>query len=292
MAKIFSILTLLVAIGAAYLGLESNKLVQDLQTKGAAQFATLNQTKDKLTKTDAELKTTKETLATTQKDLDDSKTALVAAKESQTKAEGDLKTAQAETTKAKGDLAAIQEGIEKAFPGEGLKGIDTLTTKLSDLTNKSKELEATVAKLNNDLTAKASEVEALSGEKKSLEDKANQDRQVIRRYKDGIMVKSTRGRVLAVNSGWGFAVISIGDKQGAAANKVLIVTRGGQAIGKVKITNVEATQSVADILPGSFARNTYVQPGDEVIFTGEDKVNAEEGASSNSGSPALPTQPN
>lgn len=289
MAKIFSILTLLVAIGAAYLGLESNKLVQDLQTKGAAQFATLNQTKDKLAKTDAELKTTKETLATTQKDLDDTKTSLVAAKEAQTKAEGDLKTAQAETTKVKSDLAAIQAEIEKAIPGGSLGSIAELTAKMSDLTNKSKELEATVAKLNNDLTAKASEVEALSGEKKSLEEKATQDRQVIRRYSEGIMNKGVRGRVLAVNTGWGFAVISIGDKQGAAANKVLIVTRGGQAIGKVKITNVEATQSVADILPGSFARNTYVQPGDEVIFTGEDKVNVEAG---NSNSPALPTQPN
>ena len=89
------------------------------------------------------------------------------------------------------------------------------------------------------------------------------------------MEKGTRGRVMAVNSGWGFAVLSIGDKQGAAANKVMIVGRNGQAIGKVKITSVEANQSIADIIPGSFVRGSFLQPGDEVIFTGEDKVKTE-----------------
>ena len=90
------------------------------------------------------------------------------------------------------------------------------------------------------------------------------------------MVQGTRGTVTAVNSGWGFCVLSIGDKQGAATNRVLIVTRDGQSIGKVKITNVEASQSVADIVPGSFRKGVYVEPGDRVIYTGEDKVRVEE----------------
>ena len=89
------------------------------------------------------------------------------------------------------------------------------------------------------------------------------------------MIKGTRGQVLAVNAGWGFCVVSLGDKRGAAANKILIVTRGGQAIGKVRIINVEASQSVADIIPSSFARGMYVQPGDEVIYTGDDRVREE-----------------
>jgi hypothetical protein len=55
----------------------------------------------------------------------------------------------------------------------------------------------------------------------------------------------------------------------------MIVVRNGQAIGKVKIINVEASQSVADIIPSSFVRGAYVQPGDEVIYTGEDKVREE-----------------
>lgn len=79
-----------------------------------------------------------------------------------------------------------------------------------------------------------------------------------------------KGRVLAVNPNWDFCVVSLGDKQGGTINQVLIVARDGQAIGKVKITQVEAAQSIADIVPGTFAKNTFVQPGDDVVFTGED----------------------
>jgi hypothetical protein len=57
MAKIFSILTLLIAAGAAYLGMESNKLVQTLQTKGQENYDGWQKTKKKLSDTEAELKT-------------------------------------------------------------------------------------------------------------------------------------------------------------------------------------------------------------------------------------------
>jgi hypothetical protein len=105
------------------------------------------------------------------------------------------------------------------------------------------------------------------------------------------MIKGTRGQVLAVNAGWGFCVLSIGDKQGAAANKTMIVARNGQAIGKVKIINVERSQSVADIIPSSFVRGAYVQPGDSVIFVGDDKVREEPPAEGTAPAPHAPGAP-
>jgi len=90
---------------------------------------------------------------------------------------------------------------------------------------------------------------------------------------------------MAVNSGWGFCVLNIGDNQGAAANRVLVVARNGRGIGRVRITSVEATQSVADILPSTFLRGMYVQPGDSVIYTGDDKA-AEEPAATPESHPA------
>jgi hypothetical protein len=291
MAKIFSILTLIIAAGAAYLGMESKNLVQALQDKGAAQYNQLNDTKGRLTKTEGELKTTKDTLATAQADLEKSRT--------------DLATATTLAQTKEKELKDIQDEISKAFPG-GLKDIGSLkqnitemTTKLStaeaELTtakNSVKELETTVNQLKMDKDSLTAKAEGLEQDKKKLEEDTGRQRTTIDRYQKGIMAKSTRGRVLAVNAGWGFCVISIGDKQGAAANKTLVVVRGGRAIGKVKITNVEATQSIADILPGTFARNTYVQPGDEVIYTGDEKVTAEEDApgGANSTNPALPTR--
>ena len=63
-------------------------------------------------------------------------------------------------------------------------------------------------------------------------------------------------------------VLSIGDRQGAVANAEMILQRGGSQIGKVRITSVEPSTSVADIIPGSLARGVRVQPGDQVIFPG------------------------
>jgi hypothetical protein len=84
-----------------------------------------------------------------------------------------------------------------------------------------------------------------------------------------------RGRVLAVNSRWDFTVISIGSKQGAAAKKTLVVSRNGQAIGKIRISSVEENQSIANIIPDSFIRGPRIQPGDDVVFIGDEKVEAE-----------------
>lgn len=287
MAKWFSLLAFIIAAAAAYLGLESQKLVENLQEKGKATRASLDSTKATLAKTQATLKETEDTLAKTKADLEDKTAKLAASEDALAKAKTELTAAQGELTKANADLADIKKSIDEAFPGEGLKAIGEIKTKIADLTNKNKELEATVSTQMATIQNKEGEIAALKGEKTNLETKAAQDQVVIKKYKENIMQKGARGRVLAVNAGWGFCVTSLGDKQGGAANKTLIVARNGQAIGRVKITNVEATQSIADILPGTFARGAYVQPGDDVIFTGEDKVNVEE-APAEVAAPALP----
>jgi hypothetical protein len=164
-----------------------------------------------------------------------------------------------------------------------------MQAKTTELENKNKELEIVKAELTT-------RVESLTTQRKELDQKVASQTTVIDRYQKNIMVKGTRGRVLAVNSGWGFCVLSIGDRQGAAANKIMVVVRGGQSIGRVKIVNVESSQSVADIIPSSFARGMYVQPGDDVIFTGDDKVREEavanaSGANAGGTSPVVPGLP-
>ena len=189
------------------------------------------------------------TLATTKTELDTTKTSL-AMKEM--------------------DLAKIQAELDK-IPG-GAKRIDELVAQIADMAAKVKDQETKIGTLEKEKIELTNAVASLEGTVKNKEEKIAQDTVKINRWEKSIMEKGTRGRVMAVNPGWGFAVLSIGDKQGAAANKILIVGRDGQAIGKVKITSVEASQSIADIIPGSFVKGAYLQPGDEVIFTGEDKV--------------------
>ena len=284
MAKIFSILTLLAAGLALYLGLESGKRIKEMQTAGEKTKASLTRTENDLAKTKDTLKTTEENLAKTTADLEGTRAKLATAEQEATKAKNDLAAAVAENEKTKTELTAINAKIKELFPDQPIEeGIKAITAKITELTDKVKMAEQKAADLEKERASLDATVKTLEATKKESDDKIASQGATIKRYKDNIMQKGIRGRVMAVNSGWGFAVISVGDRQGAAANKVMIVARGGQAIGKVRITNVEATQSVADILPGTFLRGMYVQPGDDVIYTGDDKVKDEEAA------PAGPT---
>ena len=277
MAKIFSILTLLAAGLALYLGLESGKRIKEMQDAGLKTRNKLVASETDLKQTRDTLKTTEENLAKTTTDLESARTELATAKQDLTKAKSDLTAAVGENEKTKTELTAINQKIKELFPDQPIEeGIKAITAKITELTDKVKVAEQKASDLEKERATLDATVKTLEATKKESDERIASQGSTIKRYTDGIMQKGVRGRVMAVNSGWGFAILSVGDRQGAAANKIMIVTRGGQAIGKVRITNVEATQSVADILPGTFLRGMYVQPGDGVIYTGDDKVKAEE----------------
>jgi len=82
------------------------------------------------------------------------------------------------------------------------------------------------------------------------------------------MAKGLEGQVIAVNQNWSFVVLGIGDRQGVVPNAEMIVVRGGQAIGKVRVSSVEPSTAIADVIPGSLGRGVRIQPGDRVIYQG------------------------
>ncbi len=270
-SKVFSGLTIVIAGVAAFLGLKGKELVDGLQvdlknTKGELATERTNhaKTKDTLKATQAELVTTKTDLESTRTKLRDTEMTLATTKSDLDKTKADLETKEK-------TLLGVMEKLKVL----GDVDIDSLKSKIDEMTAKVKDQETKIGTLEKEKIELTNAVASLEVNVKGKEEKIAQDTVKINRWEKAIMEKGTRGRVMAVNSGWGFAVLSIGDKQGAAANKVMIVGRNGQAIGKVKITSVEANQSIADIIPGSFVRGSYLQPGDEVIFTGDDKVKTE-----------------
>ena len=270
-AKVFSVLTLLIAAGAAFLGFKGHEMVGTLQTdlketktKLATEIREHNKTKDTLKKTQEELEATKAELESTKGKLRETEANLAATKTELDKTKADLAMKDTE-------LADIKKQLEP-FVGIDIKN---LKSTIDDMTAKVKDQEMKIGTLEKEKIELTNAVASLETSVKQKEEKIAQDTKVIKKYTDNIMQKGIRGRVMAVNPGWGFAVLSIGDKQGAAANKVMIVGRGGQAIGKVKITSVETNQSIADIIPGTFVKGTYIEPGDDIIFTGDDKVQPE-----------------
>lgn len=292
MAKIFSILTLIVAGVAIWLGFESQKLVDTLQKKGEAQYQDLLRTRIKLKQTEEKLAETERILAETKADLEQTREKLRTTEEELAKTKTELQTTKAELDKANGELAEIKKAIEEVLPGGDLtEGIRGLKSKITELVTKTKEQEAAIVQLEKDKAGLESKVASLTDIITGNEKKIANQGVVIKKHVENIMQKGIQGRVMAVNSGWGFCIVSIGDKAGAANNKVLVVARNGRAIGRLRITNIEATQSVADIIPGTFLKGMTVQPGDAVIYTGEDKVVLDDEVAKNAGVVVPPPLP-
>ena len=133
-------------------------------------------------------------------------------------------------------------------------------------------LTAEVQKAQADYAEMKVVAESTANRAKETEAKlaAAEQKQKIREQQLG--VAGLQGRILAVNSGWNFVVLSVGDKQGVAVNAPLLVVRGGQPIARLRISSVEPSTSIADVIPGTVSRGATVQPGDTVIFEGRKGV--------------------
>lgn len=119
------------------------------------------------------------------------------------------------------------------------------------------------------------QLDAAEQEKTVLADKvkAAQDRVAAieaekKRRESGVNAPGVHGTVLAVNQAYNFVVLNMGDRQGVVANSEMLVMRQGALIGKLRISSVEPTTSIGDIITNSLARGVQVQPGDTVIYAG------------------------
>jgi cell shape-determining protein MreC len=84
----------------------------------------------------------------------------------------------------------------------------------------------------------------------------------INRKTTGNMPPGISGKVTFVNRAWNFVVLNVGLSNGVVPNGELIVYRGRDFLGKVKVTSAEQNTSVADILPDAKAD---IQIGDDVL---------------------------
>lgn len=280
--KIFSILTIIIAGVAIYLGFEGEKRVLELQRVGLKTHGILEDTKRELKRTKGEYDKVEALLTKTEAELAETKAKLRDTEEKLAATEAKLATVTAERDAQKAALEEMQTKIAEALgipKGENLdpaQAIAAIKEQIATMTSKVKEQEAKIVDLEKIKAENETVIAGLTADKVRNEADIEKKKGIIAKHEKNIMQKGIKGRVMAVNPGWGFCVISTGDKQGAAHGRVMIVARDGKAIGKVKITNVEATQSIADIQASTFVRGMFVQPGDEVIYTGDDKVKFEE----------------
>ena len=153
-----------------------------------------------------------------------------------------------EITELDAKLKEAQTKIDSFTPGS----TTTTTGTSAEDQAKIQELETLVTKYQSDLNASHTQLEALIKEKN--------DRMALK------MRNGLEGRILAVNQAWNFVVLNLGDKNGVVGNAEMLIKRGNQLVGKVRVTSVEPSTSIADIVANSVPRGVNIQPGDNVIY--------------------------
>jgi len=114
------------------------------------------------------------------------------------------------------------------------------------------------------------DLEALGEEKGIITKNLERVTRELDRYRGGdkdvepILPGGLKGKVLVVDPKWDFVVLNIGQKHGVIENGVMMVSRNGRLVAKVRIVNVQQDRSIANVMPGWKLRE--VMEGDQVLY--------------------------
>lgn len=204
------------------------------------------------------------------------------------KAEEATAAANAKTEETAKELAAKTKEAQdlKSAADEAKLLVETKTKEVAELTDKLAkmgsapqpgvvaedpriaELTAQLQKAQADAAEAKQVADSLNNRIKDTESKLSAAEQKEKLRSAGMTRAGLQGRILAVNPGWNFVVLSVGDKQGVIVNAPLLVVRNNEPIARLRITSVEPSTSIADVIPGTVRKGVSVQPGDSVIFEG------------------------
>jgi len=201
--------------------------------------------------TSEDLKSTKTTLDKTKEDLTDAQAKNQELSLTAEKLDKDLTSTKSNLESTNSKLKVTQEQLQ-TYTDElkGKKPTD-LFTEITDLSEKVK-----VAESENKLLASAKE-------KMEVELKKLRESEELRRP-GGTKSISLSGKIVAVNPTWNFVILDLGKNDQVVEGLSMVIYRGEKMIGKVKVATVDATTSVADLMPGTPAQ--AIEVGDQVIY--------------------------
>ena len=265
MGKILLIASIVISVATIGIGYLNHEKLATASQEGAETATQLEKAKSDIAKSKTELADAQEKLTAANKAKDDFNAQATVAKATAEKValqvpelEKQLKEKDQKITESTADLAAKDTKIAELEAKQTGVVAPTTTTadtsKVAELEAANQELKTLLEKLQGQLTSSTADV-------KALQEKENN------RSKN-VMSAGLKGRILAVNQGWNFVVLSLGDRSGVVKNAEMLVSRGNQMIGKLRITSVEPSSSIADIIVNSVPRGMSIQPGDNVIYAG------------------------
>ena len=209
-----------------------------------------------------------------QKELKDREASVAVAESKVAEREGKATKAEAEllqVQKEKADLEAKLQATEAEIASQQ-KRVEEAGAKPAD-TNpgapSTNELQAQLDEARQLLDSAEREKVFLSDKLRAARERSVQlQEETKRREKSSTARLGLHGTVLAVNQAYNFVVLNLGGRQGIEANSEMLVLRAGTLIGKIRISSVEPSTAIGDIITSSLARGVQVQPGDTVIYAG------------------------
>ena len=214
----------------------ADTVTQKTAAETAQKKAQADATAAKQAETDAETK-----LTTANSKIDDLNTQLASATKQAADAQAAVTTANAATKDAQDKLDAITK---------------TLNGKTAD------EIVAAEAKAESDLQAAQAEQKIIQDQLQASTDQINQLKDALARSPTGKMPPGISGKVTFVDHAWNFVILDVGLSAGVVPNGELIVYRGRNFLGKVRVTKVDPNDAVAEILPDI---KGDIQIGDAVL---------------------------
>ena len=248
LGKILLYVALVGAIAAAVVGF----LVIQKNNETATNLAQAQQAKANADQATKKAQAEAETAKTAQEASDTKLTAANASID-------DLKKQLDTVTKQASDAAtAMQTANENAKVAQD--ALDKIKSALGDETPD--QYKADKDKAQSDLAAALAEQKILQDQVQSLQGQVADAQDQINRAKTGTQPPGISGKVTFVDRTWNFVVLNVGLSNGVVPNGELIVYRGRNFLGKVRVTKADPNDSVAEILPDIKGN---IQIGDAVL---------------------------
>ncbi len=248
-------------------------IVSAILLVGSSGLGYLN--KGKLADKQAEVASVKASQTTAQSDAVKAKDAQKKAEAARTEAESKVYDLQTQVATTATEVASLKAQVETANDSIKAKqaDIDTLNQKMAVATPPPAAVAAPgvteeLDKARHQLAELQVIKDGLEGQLKNAQAQTQAARRQIAMRETAEAKNGLQGRVLAVDRNWNFVVLNLGGRSGINSNETMVIRRGNSLVGRVRVTSVEPSQSIADIVPNSVPAGISVQAGDMVIFSG------------------------
>ena len=251
MSPLGKILLWVALAGAIAAGIAGGLLIQ----KRATDVANLAQAQQNVATANQQVKSAKAAADAAEKDKTDSEAKLTAANSKVDDLNKQLLTVQGQATDAAKALETANENYKTAQDA-----LDKLKATLGNDTAES--LKADKSKAEADLAAAQAEQKIMQDQVQQLQQQVASKTDEINRSKTGNQPPGISGKVTFVDRTWNFVVLNVGLSNGVVPNGELIVYRGRNFLGKIRVTKADENDSVAEIQPDT---KGDIQVGDAVL---------------------------